>query len=131
MRRMLEGGLVVAIGSDENRRAQAIEAWEFTQERVSIGSDRTRVITTVTAVVSATPTQSAATTMFASVSFPSRSVWSQVSNDSIAGTPMQMTHDRRSEPASHAHDGSVTREIRRDPTPCASQSAAAEYQTRQ
>ena len=91
MRRVVGGGLTAGDGASRAELVNRVNVGTFRSNRASIGSDRTRVMTIVATVDRARPTQRAAITTLASVSLPSLAVWSQVSNDSTRGTPIQMT----------------------------------------
>ena len=91
MRRVVGGGLAAGDGASRRELVNPVNVARLRSHRASIGSDRTRVMTIVATVERARPTQRAAMTTLTSVSLPSLAVWSQVSNDSASGTPMQMT----------------------------------------
>src|SRR5262245_50977356 len=91
MRRAVSGGLAVGRGAAEQDAANRPgDNGAVNRKRRSTASDSAHAMTIAVPAVSARPTQSAAKTTFASVSFAPLLGWSQVSKDSASGTPMQV-----------------------------------------
>ena len=88
MRRAVAGGPLVGIGIDRYGARTRAENDDVTSNRPRTRNGRSRTTAIFAAVVSAIPTQRAATIAFVSVSLWSER--SQLSSDSTSGRPMQM-----------------------------------------